>query len=148
MTVCLVCVASSARAESFDQAGPTRQGRVQFILVGASMVDNQGLDNGVNCLWPSATTVVTSADLPPRAELIQATLYLGGSLIDDSGIEPDYQDPDLDIFVAPTTCGPSQNQLCTADDPDDLAPPLPSLAPTHSCYGNWGLAQARVDCQS
>jgi len=75
VAVCLTFAAESARAESFNQAGPTRQGHVQFILVGASMVDNQGLGNGVNCLWPSATTVITAADLPPRAELVQATLY-------------------------------------------------------------------------
>ena len=59
---------------------------MQFVLVGASMVDNQGLDNGVHCLWSSATAVVTASDLPSRARLVSATLYLGGSLIDDSDL--------------------------------------------------------------
>jgi hypothetical protein len=105
VAIAVALAAASAAADTFGQVGATRQGRMQFILVGASMVDNQGLTNGVNCLWPSATTVISSSDLPPRAELVQATLYLGGSLLDDRDAGLDYTDPDLDIFTPP--CSPT-----------------------------------------
>ncbi|OGR14846.1 MAG: hypothetical protein A2341_18605 [Deltaproteobacteria bacterium RIFOXYB12_FULL_58_9] len=97
LAIGVVVFVEPAFADSFEQVGPTRQGRVEFIIVGASMVDNQGLDNGVNCIWPSATTTVSGNVLPPRARLVQATLYLGGSLISDDGA--DY--PSTDIFVTP-----------------------------------------------
>ncbi len=102
-------VSTPAWADTFAQRGPTEQGRVQFVLVGASMVDNQGLTNGVNCLWPSATATVSAADLPARPRLVRATLYVAGSLIADDGL--DYVDPPLEIFVTPGL---------QADDPAEL----------------------------
>jgi hypothetical protein len=89
-------LAAPAWADAFKLEGPGYRGRVDFVFVGASLADNTGLTNGVNCLKPSATTTVHPGDLPQHARLISATLYLGGSLIDDG---EDY--PGVTIFHPP-----------------------------------------------
>lgn len=101
-------VASTAHAESFGLAGVPYTGRVQFTFVGASMVNNEGLANGVNCLEPQASAVVREDEIPPRVTLLSAILYVGGSLIADDG--PDYTDPNVHIFTTPGL---------RADDPAD-----------------------------
>lgn len=96
-----------------DPIGPdpvwSTQGRNTFVVVGASMVDNQGLNNGVNCLKPQATATVTAADLPSRPTLLKATLYVAGTLIGSDGL--DYDDPPTMIFETPDI---------RADDPAEL----------------------------
>ncbi|MEL6547146.1 MAG: hypothetical protein AAFQ82_21145, partial [Myxococcota bacterium] len=83
-------------------------GRVQFIMRGASLVDNEGLDNGVICLEDSATATIEESELPPRPTLVRAVLTVAGSLIADDG--PDYLSPELNILE---TAG------LNADDPTD-----------------------------
>ncbi len=85
-TVCAVmAVALPLRAASFGQAGPFYKGRGEFVFVGASMTDNEGLDNGVNCLKSTASATVFASVLPARPRLISASLFIGGSLIEDPG---------------------------------------------------------------
>ena len=118
----------AASAESFATEGKTSQGRLRYVMVGASMVDNQGLDNGVNCLKESATTEVRSADLTPRSRLVSATLYVSGSLFGDDG---DYASPPTEIYT--TTGLDAQNAadipaleaaaIAAADYDVDFMPP-------------------------
>ncbi|MEZ4269932.1 MAG: hypothetical protein R3C68_00365 [Myxococcota bacterium] len=91
-------IASSAAADSFDVRGPPVRGRNAFVFVGASMADAQGLDNGVNCLFTQKSLQLSAAQLPTRAKIVEAVLYIGGSLLDD-GL--DYTDPSLEIFSTP-----------------------------------------------
>ena len=93
----LVLVPSPLRADPMEKIGEPHTGLIRSVFVGASFTNSQGLDNGVNCLKSSATTVVDSADIPSRAKLLKATLYVAGSLLDD-GL--DFQNPDIQIFDA------------------------------------------------
>ncbi|MBI3179531.1 MAG: hypothetical protein HYZ27_07700, partial [Deltaproteobacteria bacterium] len=95
----MLFAARPAAADTITQIGPARTGRLQFVMVGASLVDNTGLANGVNCLKTSAAAEILAADLPARPLLVQATLYVGGSLIGDDG--PDTSDPPQEIFATP-----------------------------------------------
>ncbi|MEM6733284.1 MAG: hypothetical protein AAF658_17120, partial [Myxococcota bacterium] len=83
-------------------------GRVQFIYRGGSLVDNAGVENGVNCLEDSGTTAVSEADLPSRPTLVRAILTVSGSLFGDDG--PDFVSPDQSLLVTPDL---------NADDPTD-----------------------------
>lgn len=95
LTACAVTLGTiPARADDIALAGEPYTGRLQFVFVGASLVDSTGLANGVNCLFKSATAVVRSSDLPQRPRVRAATLYVGGSLFGDDG--PDY--PGTEIF--------------------------------------------------
>ncbi len=92
---CAVLVtASPVRADDIALSGAPYTGRLQFVFVGASLVDSTGLANGVNCLYRSATAVVRTSDLPERPRVRSAILYVGGSLLGDDG--PDY--PGVEIF--------------------------------------------------
>lgn len=70
-------------------------GRVEFIFRGGSLVNNTGLDNGVNCIEDSGSATVLESDLPSRPTLVRAVLTVAGSLLDDDG--PDYL-PDTEIM--------------------------------------------------
>src|SRR5688500_10887968 len=87
--VCLWAPATAFADESFNLAGQPYKGRLQFVFTGASMVDNTGLANGVNCLRREATATVRREDLPQRPRLVEAFLYIGGSLLDDPGSDYD-----------------------------------------------------------
>ncbi|HET6344863.1 MAG TPA: hypothetical protein VFH51_08015, partial [Myxococcota bacterium] len=82
--VCVLwtALAAEVRADEFALKS-TRTGRYDYVFVGATLADNAGLPNGVNCLMPTATARVDPNSLSPRPELVSATLYLSGSLIDD-----------------------------------------------------------------
>ncbi|MBN1961977.1 MAG: SUMF1/EgtB/PvdO family nonheme iron enzyme [Deltaproteobacteria bacterium] len=88
--------------EQFGPFGPSYVGRLDFVFVGASLTDNQGLQNGVNCLKSSATATVRKSALPQNPKLIAAILYIGGSLIDEIDTQgqpiPDYDNDDANIF--------------------------------------------------
>ncbi len=101
-------------AATFEVVSPSYRGRGEFILVGASMTDNAGLQNGVNCLKSSASAIVFPNDLPARPRLVRATLYIGGSLLDDG---PDYSN--ITIFD-----GEGRNadaERCDGVPPDDCS---------------------------
>lgn len=79
----------------------TQTGHLDYVFVGNSMSDNQGLSNGTNCLMPSNTVTVDANMLTARPRLISATLYVSGSLIDDGVDEPS---TGLQLFDDPTAC--------------------------------------------
>jgi hypothetical protein len=93
LSVVLLCCASPAWADTFDQDGTSYKGRADFVFVGASLTDNTGLDNGVNCIKHSASAKVRASALPAGRHLVSATLFAAGSLIDDG---EDY--PGVSIF--------------------------------------------------
>ncbi len=78
----LLC-ATNLQAQGFGPRAEPLRGRYGFTVVGASLTDSEGLNNGVNCLKDRATAEVARQDIPPRAKLVSATLYVAGSLIDD-----------------------------------------------------------------
>src|SRR5687767_12926980 len=51
VTLCALCtaLAAEARADEFALKS-TRTGRYDYVFVGATLADNVGLPNGVNCL--------------------------------------------------------------------------------------------------
>ena len=84
------------------------RGHLKFIFVGASATDSTGISNGVRCTYPTAEIVVSPDELPTRATLKSATLYVGGSLI---GGDQDYINPAGEIF---------DTSNLRADDPNDI----------------------------
>ena len=59
----------------------SRVGHLDALFVGNTLVDNTGLTDGVNCLLSEQTAQIDANRLPPRAELVQAVLYVSGSLL-------------------------------------------------------------------
>ncbi|MBI5511102.1 MAG: SUMF1/EgtB/PvdO family nonheme iron enzyme [Deltaproteobacteria bacterium] len=114
LTGLVLALTAPVHAESFATDGNTRQGRLRYVMTGASMVDNQGLQNGVNCLRPSASATIRPTDLSPRARLVAATLYVAGSLIADDG--PDYANPAVNLFVTPGLRADDPSQVGAVED--------------------------------
>lgn len=81
--VVLMASAATAVADPIAPRTDALRGRFAFSLIGASLTDSEGLDNGVNCLKAGSSANVPGDGIPARAKLISATLYIGGSLLDD-----------------------------------------------------------------
>ncbi|MEK7706092.1 MAG: hypothetical protein AAB426_14120 [Myxococcota bacterium] len=89
-----------AHADSLTLRGETLRSRSTFVIVGGSMVDNTGLNNGVRCLEPRASATISPTALSARSRLRSATLYIAGSLIGD-GV--DYPETSLSLLALPPT---------------------------------------------
>lgn len=79
-------VPSIAFAAPLGPVGEPYSGRYEFVFVGASLTESSDDGTGeVNaaCLKSSATAVVDDDTIPSRANLVQATLYVAGSLLND-----------------------------------------------------------------
>jgi hypothetical protein len=72
-----------ASAQSLDLRAQPFRGRYRFIMTGATLTEAIPGVNGVNCLESGASATVSRSDVPSRARLVSATLYLSGSLFDD-----------------------------------------------------------------
>ena len=74
----------------------TYRGSIDFFATGASFTLNEDDDDRPDRLVDEATVVVPVREIPPRAELVRAFLYFGGSLYQDNdGIET----PDMTVEI-------------------------------------------------
>jgi len=114
-----------ALAAELAPSGPSQQGRINFVFVGGSFTNNAGLSNGVNCINKAARARVASSDLPPAYTLLSATLYVGGSLIEEfvptTGSAINAEDyPGVKIFSTGRDCATTGGDLSVIES-DALA---------------------------
>ncbi len=95
LTFALVSLGASSATAQIALVDEPVVGRVQFIFRGGSLVDNSGLENGVNCIEDSGSATILESDLPSRPTLVRAVLTVAGSLLDADG--PDYL-PDTELM--------------------------------------------------
>lgn len=76
----------------------TFRGSVGFFATGASFTLNLDADDRPDQLLDEASVEVTDSEIPPRAELVRAFLYVGGSLYAD-GDGRDEPDTEVEIQV-------------------------------------------------
>ena len=100
-TLVLVLYLPVAHADPYQLAQGPYQGRIDYVLVGASFSENGDgqASSGVRCLLEQASVTIENSRIPQSARLVAATLYLSGSLIADDG--PDYLSPNIEIFSTP-----------------------------------------------